>query len=211
MEAIILHIDRRIVAGLVVFILLAFAGGMKYESIHAQREMEAKQTLIQESNMNDLERFEKKKLNIIQVYVSGEVKKPGVYSLREGDRLYQAVEMAGGTTAQADVKHLELARPLADGETIYIPTPGEVASQSTSLPAVAGGAGQTRPGGMININSATVEELDQGLDGIGPALAQRIVDYRNTNGPFANIEDIKNVSGIGDKKFAAIKDKICTR
>jgi len=202
-------VDRKIIAGCLLLVLLAFAGGMKYAAIKAEREIGAGQTLLEENSDLNTEQTEKKVANLIQVYVSGEVKKPGVYTMREGDRLYQAIDMAGGTTAGADVKHLDLARPLSDGETVYIPAPGEVADPGIAAPAAAPASGRAGLGGMININKATAEELDQGLDGIGPTLARRIVEYRNANGPFAAIEDIKNVSGIGDKKFAAIKDKIC--
>ncbi|MFA7148459.1 MAG: helix-hairpin-helix domain-containing protein, partial [Syntrophomonadaceae bacterium] len=149
---------------------------------------------------------------IIQVYVTGAVKNPGVYRLQEGDRVHQAVEMAEAL-AEADLKHLEMARPLVDGETIPVPAQGEI--PELPVPASAGGSyssgASNQNSAMVNINTASAQEMADQLDGIGPALGQRIVDYRTSNGPFKDIEEIKNVSGIGDKRFEAIKNKISVR
>ncbi len=141
--------------------------------------------------------------------IAGAVAKPGVYTLPVGSRVQDALTMAGGTLPNAETRGLNLARKLNDGEQIYIPTFAEATSapmvtavKSNRLPT------PTRtPIGKININTATVEELDA-LPGIGPAIAQRIVDYRTQNGPFKVIEDIKQVRGIGDAIFADIKDNI---
>lgn len=138
----------------------------------------------------------------IQVYVGGAVTAAGVYHLMEGDRVHQALALAVPLPS-ADLRYLGMARELVDGESILVPElqPGE-SGQS------AGNSIQSSAGGKININRASSAELDAGLEGIGPGLAQQIVDYRNTNGPFKKVEDIRKVGGIGEKRFEAIKDNI---
>lgn len=148
------------------------------------------------------------------VYVTGAVQNPGVYALPASARVDDAVKAAGGLTDQAAPAALNLARTVTDGEQIQVPTQAEAAAQAT-----AGGAVETEAGGTaafassaffgkVNINTAGLEELKT-LKGVGDATAQKIIDYRTANGPFATIEDLKQVAGIGEKRFAAIADKIC--
>jgi len=138
----------------------------------------------------------------IMVYVSGAVQSPGVYELPDGTRVDDAVKAAGGPAADADLARINLAKRLRDEEQVYVPRVGEV-----NPPVPPAGTAGGSSGGKVNINTATAAELET-LPGIGPALAQRIVDYRTANGPFARVEDIKKVSGIGDKMFERIKDLI---
>lgn len=142
----------------------------------------------------------------IIVDVRGAVNQPGVYTLPVGSRVQDALARAGDVTNDADTRALNLARRLNDGEQLYVPRQGE----ATPVPPSASARGAptaTRVPSKININTATVDELDA-LPGIGPALAQRIVDYRTQNGDFKTIEDIKKVRGIGDALFNQIKDLI---
>jgi len=139
----------------------------------------------------------------IGVYVVGAVMNPGVYFLPHGSRVADALETAGGSTEEADLARVNLAKRVYDEEQIYVPRLGE---ENPPLPLPTGSSGG-QAGGKININTATAAELDT-LPGIGPVLGQRIVDYRETNGPFAAIEDIKNVRGIGDATFEEIKELI---
>lgn len=146
----------------------------------------------------------------IVVYVTGAVKNPGVYNLKEGERVKDAIDMAGGSLPEADLLRLNLAQKLHDEDKLYVPKVGEIPDNELvqGSSAAGGSAGiSSSGGGKININTADLSTLDT-LPGIGPATAQKIIDYRNQNGPFTSIEDIKNVSGIGDKKFEQIKDKI---
>lgn len=160
----------------------------------------------------------------VVVYVTGAVAKPGVYSFDSGARVKDAVDAAGGFSKKADASSLNLARALVDGEQIEVLTRKQAkqaqagatatsagtatsASSRASASGTASGTGGTS-GGKININTATSEEL-QTLNGIGEVTAQKIIDYRETSGPFAKPEDIKNVSGIGDKKYEAIASSIC--
>ena len=136
----------------------------------------------------------------ISAYVSGQVKKIAVVELADNGnlRLVDAVNAAGGLTDLADTEAVNLAAPLSDGQHIHIPTKEIFLSQNAAA-----------QGDLVNINTADAERLAT-LKGIGPALAQRIIDYREQNGAFKTVDEIKNVRGIGEKKFAAFKDKITT-
>ncbi|MBI3942625.1 MAG: ComEA family DNA-binding protein [Chloroflexi bacterium] len=146
----------------------------------------------------------------IAAYISGAVLHPDVYTLAEGARLKDLVTLAGGLLPDADTAAINLALPLSDGQHFHIFRQGEVGSPSPP-PATGSNpnppAGQAQPIGKINLNTATASELDS-LPGIGPAIAQRIIDYRTKNGPFKSIEEIKQVSGIGDAIFENLKDRI---
>ncbi len=140
----------------------------------------------------------------VVVHVGGAVAEPGVRELAEGARVQDAVEAAGGFADGAARDALNLARVLADGEQVVVPTEEELAAPAP----VAGADASASGGGRVNINTATAEELDA-LPGIGPATAEKIVADREANGPFAAAEDLKRVSGIGDKKYAELADAIC--
>ena len=135
----------------------------------------------------------------IFVDVTGAVNAPGVYTLTASSRVIDAIKAAGGSAAGADLSTINLARVLADGEQIYVDA-AVTNSKGVRISA-------TKRSGPISINRATVSDFDS-LDGIGPVIAQRIVEYRKTHGPFMTIEDLQKVSGIGEAKFAQIKSKI---
>ena len=135
----------------------------------------------------------------ILVDVAGAVNNPGVYSLSGQSRVIDAIKAAGDSAPGADLSTINLARIVSDGEQIYV----DSASTSKSY-----GSGKKNVRvGPVNLNRASKSQLDS-LDGIGPVIAQRIIDYRKVNGPFLTIEDIQKVSGIGTAKFAQIKSKI---
>ncbi len=138
---------------------------------------------------------------IIYVYICGHVKEPDVYSLAAGTRLYEAIKAAGGALEDADLQQLNLADPLTDGQRIYVPAEGETA-------AAAGYTGDKTSNGLVNINTATAEQL-QTLPGIGQAKANAIVAYRESNGNFSSIEDLRNVPGIKEGVFGQIQSLIC--
>lgn len=151
----------------------------------------------------------------IRVYVNGQVAAPAVYELPPGSLVEDAITAAGGWLDDANTAVVNLALPLTDGAQIYVPTLEEAASppnvvvNNLAPPSNSGTVGSADPGSLININEATVEQLDT-LPGIGPSTAQKIIDYRNENGRFNTIEEIMNVSGIGDAKFNQIKELITT-
>ncbi len=145
----------------------------------------------------------------IRVYVNGAVVRPEVYTLPPNTIIRDALLAAGGTTGEADLNFINLAQPLQDGQQIYVPRVGETISQpsQTTSSSSSSTLSNNAPGAIVNINTATLADLDT-LPGIGPAIAQRIIDYREANGPFTAIEDIMNVSGIGPATFDKIKDLI---
>lgn len=147
----------------------------------------------------------------VYVDVDGAVARPGVYRLKDGARVSQAIDAAGGLTADADVTGLNRASKITDGQKIYVPTVGE--QQAAAAVGGAESSAATTPGagsssGLVNINTASAAEL-QTLSGIGPSMAQSIIDERTKNGAFASVDDLMRVSGIGEKKLAKIKDCIC--
>lgn len=144
----------------------------------------------------------------IIVDIGGEVVSPMVVELEEGSRVGDAIEAAGGVTENADLTDINRAAFVEDGEKIYIPSAEIEGEDGEGDGEVSSSVRQTgRSDGRININTADSAQLQE-LDGIGPATAQKIIDYRKENGRFSSIEDIKNVSGIGDKSFEKIKDRI---
>ncbi len=151
----------------------------------------------------------------MRVYVSGAVAHPAVYALPPGSIIDDAVRAAGGFTAAADPVAINLAAPVAEGMQIYVPTQAEGAptpppvSAPAATVAVEGGSrlGSVTTAGLIDINQATATELEM-LPGIGPTMAANIVAYREANGPFAAIEAIMDVPGIGEGRFAEMKDLI---
>ena len=132
-------------------------------------------------------------------HIVGEVQRPGVYRMKEGSRAAAAVGRAGGATSQADLSMVNLAARLTDGQQLLIPgRPG------TGTPT-AGGTSPTS--GPVSLSSATVEQLDA-IDGIGPTIAQRIIDWRTANGGFSSIEQLLEVPGIGDGRLEALRPHV---
>ena len=151
----------------------------------------------------------------LRVHVGGAVAAPGVYDLAEGARVLDAVEAAGGFAEGAARDALNLARAVSDGEQVVVPSEADIAAQeavSAGAGGAAAGAGASAAaggaGGTVNINTASAAQLDT-LPGVGASTAEKIVADREANGPFKTVEDLKRVSGIGDKKFAALADAIC--
>ena len=178
-------------------------------------------TVSDENKNNDNKvKIEDEKENIsnkeITVYVSGEVNKSGVVTLKEGDRLAVAVEKLGGTTKKADLNNINLAIRVKDEEHYIIPKIGEAKQEDLKdvnntkdiENAEIKNENTAKDSSKININTATLEELDK-LPGVGEATANKIISHREENGQFKTIEDIKNVNGIGDKKFEKMKELIC--
>jgi competence protein ComEA len=140
------------------------------------------------------------------VDVKGQVKMPGVYSSSQEERVIDVVQRAGGLTDNADESKVNLAEHVQDAMVIYIPAKGEEGSIPQGLTTNPSDTGGTKQG-KINLNKADENEL-QNLPGIGPSKAAAIMEYRDTNGPFKSVEDLKNISGIGDKTFDKLKDLI---
>lgn len=170
---------------------------------------------IVESENNLAETIETKE-NKIFVHITGEVQNPGVVEVSEGSRIKDVIEMAGGPTDMADFGKVNLAYQVEDGQKIVIPNINDKNTEMNNDDYIIqndGGIIISDPNTnnkKININTATQSELES-LTGIGPSMAAKIINHRLSNGKFEKIEDIKNVSGIGDSKFQALKDEICVK
>jgi competence protein ComEA len=136
------------------------------------------------------------------VQVVGAVHRPGVYRMSGKERVDDAVRRAGGATTRADLAGINLAAKVNDGQQVVVPVRG-AAPAAAAAGAGAGGA----PGQPLNLNAASAEQLDQ-LDGVGPATAQKIVAYRQQHGGFRSVSELDQVPGIGEKKLAALRDKV---
>ena len=146
---------------------------------------------------------------VIVVHVDGAVAAPGVYELAAGSRAADAVAVAGGLAEGADTSQVNLAAPLADGEKLRVPLVGEEApAQDADVGVTEVTSSGEAASGPININTATAAELDE-LPGVGEATAASIVEDREKNGPFASVEDLMRVSGIGEKKLERMRELIC--
>ena len=174
-----------IIAGLVVAITALFVmRGSSQEVVAAPAPLEIESISTQ----------------TLMVDVAGAVVNPGVYSLPLNARVVEAIKAAGGLKKGADTSDINQARILKDGEQIYVYPATISGNGGVSRPAI-------RKNGPVMINRATVKDFES-LDGIGPVLANRIVSYRKTNGPFTAIEDLLKVPGIGQSKFAQFKEKL---
>ena len=177
------------------------------------------------SNSNEDNKSEKDVgVKEITVYISGQVAKEGVVTLSSDKRLADAVEKLGGLTKNADTNNINLAMKLEDEKHYIIPKEGELIennSDSTQVTSNKGNNNQANnssnnatqsdsQGSKININTADLKQLDD-IPGVGEATANKILSYRDENGEFKSIEEIKNVNGIGDKKFENMKDLICVK
>lgn len=168
-------------------------------------------------SLND-EKVEENSSSNIYVHVAGAVESPGVVELEEGQRIVDAIEKVGGLTDDAEIFEVNLAYVLKDGQKIYIPTVEEAELQEVEYITSENGKNiivnentdSSDVSAIININTATQTELEI-LTGIGPSTALKIIEYRNENGDFSSIEDIMNVSGIGESKYNSIKNNICVK
>jgi len=137
----------------------------------------------------------------VVVHVVGAVRRPGLYRLRQGSRIADAITRAGGDTAKADLAQVNLAAPLADGEQVVVPrrgAPGAVAGTGSSTGTQAG---------PVQLSTATLEELDT-LPGVGPATAQKILDYREKHGAFSSVDELDAVPGIGPKRLEQLRELV---
>ncbi len=193
-----------IIIGILVIILI---GWKIYDSSNFETEEESQiiDSNVQESKTDDEE-------ELVIVHVIGEVKKPGVVRVKEGSRVEDIVKAAGGLTENADISNINLAYVVEDGTKIRIPSADdekqeEYITQSIGEGIIMQEESNNSRSSIVNINTANETELEE-LPGIGASIAGRIIEYRNKNGKFKNIEDIKNVTGIGDSKFEKIKSLI---
>lgn len=157
-----------------------------------------------EANQQNQEKQQEK----IMIDVKGQIKNPGVYQSSQGERVMDVINRAGGLTDKADESQINFAEHVQDEMVIYIPVKGEAGPGASvgSVSSLAGGSPSNKQA-KIDLNKADANEL-QNIPGIGPAKAASIIEYREKSGPFKTIEDLKNISGIGDKTFEKLKDLI---
>ena len=162
------------------------------------------------SSIEGTETLQKEK-RVFPVYICGEVNSPGVYQIEGSVYLYELIEMAGGLKSQAAVDHIDMVYLISSEESIYVPSIDDITEPSDSSGFIFPGKEEEEPrkqNGKVNINTADEEELST-LSGIGEKTAEKIIRYREEHGPFMTTEDIMNVPGIGESKYALIKDGIC--
>ena len=149
--------------------------------------------------------------SLLVVDVAGEVHRPGLYRVPAGSRVDAAVQQAGGVTSHAERAAVNLAMPLHDGQQVVVPRRGAASVTGAGGATTPGSGSAATPGAApappISLSTATVEQLDT-LDGIGPTLAARIVQYRDAHGGFRSVDELRQVSGIGDKRFAALRKAV---
>lgn len=192
----------KILAGILTVLICLFLGCKKEETVYltsVEEVSENEEAAAAEDRREDVPVSEKQKT---LVHICGAVKNPGVYEMNEEDRIYHAVEKAGGFTQDADADYLNQAQKLTDGMQIYIPTEDEALERVKN-----GEMPGTASGNLVNINTATMEELCT-LSGIGEGKAQKIIAYRTEVGSYRSIEEIMNVEGIKQGLFDKIKDSI---
>ena len=195
-----LAIKSAVIGG--VLLLLVGVGGLLPKKEEAVEESEAVVTTVLAEKTEEYTTLEA----VIFVDIKGAVKKPGVYQMKAGDRVKDAIDAAGGLTAEADSQKVNLAQRVEDQMVIVVPKVGE---EAEAIPAGVTSK-ETSKEGKVNINTATVEELKT-LKGVGEKKAEAIIEYRKKNGSFKTKEDLMKVRGIGKKLFESFEERIVTQ
>ena len=185
-----------------ILLILVGVGGLFSKKEESVEETEAVVTTV----LAEKTEVSTTQETVIFVDIKGEVKKPGVYQMKVGDRVKDAIEAAGGMTAEADSQKVNLAQRVEDQMVIVVPKVGE---ESEAIPAGATSKEASKEG-KVNINTATVEELKT-LKGVGEKKAEAIIEYRKKNGSFKTKEDLMKVRGIGKKLFESFEERIVTQ
>ena len=208
----ILNKKQKIIIIIIATFMIVFVGyyiiNKTNKAEYIELETEAMET-VENETINSKEEIEEQ--NII-IHVTGAVKKEGVVKVKKDSRISDVIEAAGGITEEADLSRINLAYIVKDGQKIHVPS----INDKEDIENITEEAGENvidkedsiSRNQKVNINTANQTELET-LSGVGPSTALKIINYRNENGDFERIEDIKNVPGIGDAKFESLKDSIC--
>ena len=184
----------------------------KYEYITEEEnffsELQINNNSIEIEEDIDLKESEEQNKNLISIHIAGAVETEGVVEIEEESRVIDIIEEAGGLTEEADLSDVNLAYMVKDGQKIYIPSIDDEEDIEIISAEMLGSNEEEDDNVIININTATQTELEE-LPGIGPSIASSIITYRKENGKFNNIEELKNVSGIGEAKYNKVKNNIC--
>lgn len=201
------NFEKSIFLGVIVIIVI---GGVIYYN-HCRENNSINENT--EEIYYETKEKEEEQENFIIIHITGEIKTPGIIKIKENSRLADAIEAAGGLTENADINKINLAYIISDGQKIYIPNINDKTEDYVNGEAGNGVIIENMESNnkkLVNINTATQAELET-LTGIGASTALKIINYRKENGKFNNIEEIKNVSGIGEAKYEVIKNNICVR
>lgn len=197
---------KELIIILVIVLVAIFTLGFRFILKDMADSKKQPLEIIKESHIEDTSSPSLVEEEYIMIHISGQVYDPGLFELKSGSRVKDAVDLAGGLKKDADVDRINLAKKIADEEKIYIPQKGEdidIEIEASNLTT------STSSNSKININNCSKEELIS-LPGVGEVTASKIIDYRSTN-KFKVIDDLMNVSGIGTKKFEAIKDFVIVK
>ena len=197
-QKVIIGIIAICIIGVIVFYFYSQFTKEQYEFLDEE---------IEETNEIEEDKIKEEAEDTIIVHIAGAVQNEGIVEIKEGARISDVIEKAGGLREDASLKNINLAYIVEDGQKIYIPTKQEDEDVDIEQNTTGEVNQQSQ---KININTASKEKLQE-LSGIGEATAQKIINYREENGKFQTIEDIKNVSGIGTSKFNQFKDEICVK
>lgn len=212
----ILNKNQKIILIIIVAFILLFIGyyiirksnHSKY--INLETELEENNNESEEIEIIDKDEKENKE---IVIHITGAVKKQGIVKVKQGSRIADVIESAGGVTKDTDLSKINLAYVVEDGQKIYVPNINDKNIEIGITEEAGDGVVEENTGKKtekVNINKASQTELET-LNGVGPSTALKIINYRNENGNFKSIEDIKNVPGIGDAKFESLKNEICVK
>ena len=213
------NLKQKIVMGMIIAVIVISIGVYGFFSMQKQNTVLNLNEMLVEENREEVnqeidEVKEKEEVGNIVVHITGAVKKKGILRLPEGSRISDAIEAAGGETKEADLDSINLAYVLEDGQKIYIPSQEDkenneqkqyITTESGDTTNIKENSKIEGENEKVNINTANQSELET-LPGIGPSLASRIIEYREQNGKFNSIEELKNVKGIGDAKFEDLKN-----
>jgi len=193
--------------GWLMIVPVLIIGGLGFlffskETTPTWENLQVDQTMEEASSTSDFEPM------VLMVDIKGEIQKPGVYEMKEGDRIKEVVLLAGGFTEEAEEKQLNLAERVSDQQMIYVPSKEEAQNAGSTI--INEQSQLNIADEQININTADQTEL-QKLSGIGAAKAQAIIDYRESSGPFQNVDDLKEVSGIGEKTIEKLRASVKVR
>ena len=213
------NLKQKIVMGMIIAVIVISIGVYGFFSMQKQNTVLNLNEMLVEENREEVnqeidEVKEKEEVGNIVVHITGAVKNKGILRLPEGSRISDAIEAAGGETKEADLDSINLAYVLEDGQKIYIPSQEDkenneqkqyITTESGDTTNIKENSKIEGENEKVNINTANQSELET-LPGIGPSLASRIIEYREQNGKFNSIEELKNVKGIGDAKFEDLKN-----
>ena len=213
------NLKQKMVMGMIIAVIVISIGVYGFFSMQKQNTVLNLNEMLVEENREEVnqeidEVKEKEEVGNIVVHITGAVKNKGILRLPEGSRISDAIEAAGGETKEADLDSINLAYTLEDGQKIYIPSQEDkenneqkqyITTESGDTTNIKENSKIEGENEKVNINTANQSELET-LPGIGPSLASRIIEYREQNGKFNTIEELKNVKGIGDAKFEDLKN-----